>query len=126
MKHIKFDNKYIMDNRWVRIDYISASTRGYYIMKESVYNDNQKKFDKLLKDCAYTKRFDYQITMMDVVISVHRTLDYERFIIQSKFDKEKTRSYPCAEYLEKYRDELDELSKKLIRLERKIKPWHIH
>lgn len=54
MKPIKLKSDYIRSSEWMRIKYKTVSTDGCYILKRLVYEDNKKKFDKLLKDCLIT------------------------------------------------------------------------
>lgn len=122
MKPIKYDIKYINDSEWMRINYksINNSSDGYYIMKRSVYEENKKKFAKLLKDCLIEIIFKYPVTMEDIIISAIRSLKYQFYIYEYKLKKEQTRTYMKDDLVDEYTTKLTKIHSKLVRLERKL------
>lgn len=122
MKPIKYDIKYINDSEWMRINYksINDSSDGYYIMKRSVYEENKKKFAKLLKDCLIEIIFKYPVTMEDIITSALRTLKYEFYINEYQLKREQTRTYYDEERIDKLTMNLVHLHSKIVRLERKL------
>lgn len=122
MKPIKYDIKYINDFEWMRINYksINNSSEGYYIMKRSVYEENKKKFAKLLKDCLIEIIFKYPVTMEDIITSALRTLKYEFYINEYQLKREQTRTYYDEERIDKLTMNLVHLHSKIVRLERKL------
>lgn len=122
MKPIKYDIKYINDSEWMRINYksINDSSDGYYIMKRSVYEENKKKFAKLLKDCLIEIIFKYPVTMEDIIRSAIRSLKYQFYIYEYKLKKEQTCTYMDDDLVDEYTTKLTKIHSKLVRLERKL------
>lgn len=69
MKPVKANNEIIMSNEWCRIDYTTRSGNGCMILKEKLFFDNFKKFQKVLKGTDYKITEYYKITMKDIIIS---------------------------------------------------------
>ena len=126
MKPIKLTINNINDNEWMRINYksINDSSHGYYIMKRSIYEENKKRFQKLLKDCLIEIIFRYPVTMEDIIISTLREYKRVLYIYKYKLKIEETRIYKDEERMFDYQTSIDYYQSRIARLERKV-PYEI-
>ena len=57
----------VSDDKWVKIKYESDVSRGEFIVKDSFFNKQLKKFKRLLKNCEFHVIYDYQLTYEEIV-----------------------------------------------------------
>lgn len=122
MKPLKYNQKYITCDKWVRINYknMNESTHGYYIMKKDVYLDNRKKFEKLFKNTLIEIIMDYPVNMYDITESAVRSLEYEFSTYEYQLNREEKRIYPDEERIDYLTTKLTKLHSKMFRLKRKL------
>ena len=120
MKPVKANDEIIMSNEWCRIDYTTRSGHGYMILKEKLFFDNFKRFQRVLKGTDYKITEYYKITMKDIIESAINTIKDKIYYLNCKIKREGARTYPNAlnilEWISehiKYQNMLNRLEKKL-------------
>lgn len=122
MKPLKVKDIYKTSNSWVRINYknISESADGFYIMKRDVYEDNRKKFEKLLRDCLIEIIYDYRVTMYDICYSALRTYKSDLLTVLYRLKTESSRYYINEEFVKIHEENIKSYRETIARLERKL------
>lgn len=120
MKPVKANNEIIMSDEWCRIDYTTRSGHGYMIMKEKLFFDNFKKFQKVLKGSEYKITEYYKITMKDIIISAIDTIKDKIYYLDCKIKREGTRTYPSSLNILEWISETYKYQNILKRLENKL------
>ena len=116
--------KICLSQNWIRIVYQSVSSHGTIIMKRELYDMKEKKMKKIFADChSVDITFDYQPTMKDIYMSALK-------IVKERLHYEENRRIRLFQrnIIDKYdiwlsEDRIDQLHKKLIRIERTLNMW---
>jgi len=109
---------------WVRIDYKSASTHGYMIIKYKLLELNLKKFNKKFNECEWYITRNYQPNMKDILYSALRTYKKRKLTMETRLNSELSRTWIDGENVLRFKQEIRKCERRIDLLQRRLNLWN--